>query len=375
MTNSMIKYQTTFEATKNLPMVITLGHGENANLVASFKDGGIDVALSGYTARAIYQPKSKWGTDEWYECPCEIVDNTVIAHWGNTYDNGDDAVKLFMHLVKDGKLAYPAIYQIRLFETPGFSPSTIEPIPETIDFAEYQLENAPWALQSDFNTLSGNVLYKSDIATSIAGVTDDEVLGAATAVDFIQTIEYDLHTQIDEKADISDISQLEDVMEWELSKKADSSSVSTLSTQVNTVASNIQYRYESATGRAIGTPLQNRVVYGVSTPSDLSLTLPSMIVSPDRYTTYIIDLTVDVKNQNQNPYDPESTITFTPIPGKDEFGEDEFEFAVDKGESFEDMMKIEGGEMARYYFTQTGIYHNGLFLIHVSKKVIEAVNP
>lgn len=149
MTESMIKYQTTFEATENLPMIIAIGHGENADLVASFKDGGIDVALEGYTARAIYQPSSKWGTDDWYECPCEIVDDTVIAHWGNTYDNGDDAVKLFMHLVKNGKLAYPAIYQIKLFASPGFSPSAIEPIPETIDFAQYQLENAPWLLPND----------------------------------------------------------------------------------------------------------------------------------------------------------------------------------------------------------------------------------
>lgn len=157
MTNSMIKYQTTFEATENLPMIIAIGHGENADLVASFKDGGIDVALEGYTARAIYQPKSKWGTDDWYECPCEIVENTVIAHWGNTYDNGDDAVKLFMHLVKNGKVAYPAIYQIKLFASPGFSPSAIEPIPETIDFAQYKLENAPWVETDDYDSDMANI--------------------------------------------------------------------------------------------------------------------------------------------------------------------------------------------------------------------------
>lgn len=157
MTDSLTRYETTFESTKNLPMPIAIGHGENADLVASFKDNGVDVDLTGFTARAIYQPSSKWGTDEWYECPCEIVDNAAIAHWGNTYDNGDNAVKLFMHLLKDGKVAYPAIYQIRLFETPGFSPSTIEPIPETIDFSQYTLVNAPWALQSALTTLNNKV--------------------------------------------------------------------------------------------------------------------------------------------------------------------------------------------------------------------------
>ena len=164
MTDSLTRYETTFESTKNLPMVLAFGHGENADLVASFKDNGVDVDLTGFSARAIYQPSSKWGTDGWYECPCEIVDNAAVAHWGNTYDNGDDAVKLFLHLVKNGKVAYPAIYQIRLFASPGFSPSAIEPIPETIDFAQYQIENAPWVTQTDFDTLSETV---SSISTEI----------------------------------------------------------------------------------------------------------------------------------------------------------------------------------------------------------------
>lgn len=154
MTNSMIQYTATFEATENNPMIVSIGHGENADLIASFKDGGIPVNLSGYTARAIYQPESKWGTDVWYECPCEISNNTAIAHWGNTYDNGDNAVKLFLHLSKNGKVAYPAIYKIGLFATPGFTPSAITPIPETIDFSQYTLLNAPWTLQTDFNSLS-----------------------------------------------------------------------------------------------------------------------------------------------------------------------------------------------------------------------------
>lgn len=314
MTDSLTRYETTFESTKNLPMTIAIGHGENADLVASFKDGGIDVDLTGYTARAIYQPSSKWGTDEWFECPCEIVDNTAIAHWGNTYDNGDNAVKLFMHLSKDGKVAYPAIYQIRLFASPGFSPSAIEPIPETIDFSQYQIENAPWVLQSDFNALSGNV-------STLTG------------------------------------------------------NISTLSTRIDTVSSNIPYKYESASGYGSDTPLQNRYVYGVATVSDFSLTLPSMIVSQGGYTTYIIDLIVDVANLNQASSDPESTITFTPILGRDVLGQEDLEFAVDEGESFEDLMKVEAGKMARFHFSQTGLYHNGLFLIHISRQDIEAVNP
>ena len=328
MTDSLTKYETTFESTNNLPMTMLIGHGENADLVASFKDNGVDVDLTGFTVRAIYQPSSKWGTDDWYECPCEIVNDTVIAHWGTTYDNGDNAVKLFMHLLKDGKVAYPAIYQIRLFETPGFAPNPIEPIPETLDFSQYTLVNAPWALQTDFNTLSGNVSTLSGDVNTLSGN--------------VNTL---------------------------------SGTVSNLSTRIDTVSANIPYKFESASGYGSDTPLYSRMVYGVATVSDFSLTLPSMIVSQGGYTTYIIDLIVDVANLNQASDDPESTITFTPIVGKDVFGEDEFEFAVDEGESFTDLMKVEAGKMARFHFKQTGLYHNGLFLIHVSKQGIEAVNP
>lgn len=328
MTDSMIIYKTTFESTKNLPMAIALGHGENADLIAGITDNGVEVDLTDFTVRAIYQPKSKWGTDDWYECPCEKSNNTIITHWGNLYDNGDNAVILWIYCMKDGELAYPALYKIRLFETPGFAPNPITPIPETLDFSQYTLVNAPWVLQSDFNALSGNVSTLSGSVSTLSG----------------------------------NVSTL-------------TGTVSNLSTRIDTVSSNIPYKFESATGYDSDTQLASRVVYGVSTVSDFSLTLPSMIVSQGGYTTYIIDLIVDVANLNQASGDPESTITFTPIVGKDVFGEDEFEFAVDEGESFVDLMKVEAGKMARFYFTQTGLYHNGKFLIHVSKKGIEAVNP
>ena len=168
MTDSMIIYKTTFESTKNLPMAIALGHGENADLIAGITDNGVEVDLTDFTVRAIYQPKSKWGTDDWYECPCEKSDNTIITHWGNLYDNGDNAVILWIYCMKDGELAYPALYKMRLFETPGFSPNPITPIPETLDFSQYTLVNAPWALQSDFNTLSEAV---SSISTEVVNTS------------------------------------------------------------------------------------------------------------------------------------------------------------------------------------------------------------
>lgn len=146
----MTNYKTTFEATRNIPETVCIGHGENADLFISITDEGLPVALSGYSVRAIYQPKSKWQSEDFYECPSEIVGNEAIVHWGNTYDNGDDAVKMWVRFEKGGKVSYPALYQLNLFKTPGFDPSTITPIPEVIDFDVIPYRNAPWLLSDDF---------------------------------------------------------------------------------------------------------------------------------------------------------------------------------------------------------------------------------
>lgn len=168
-TSSMIRYNTVFEATQNLPFTFAIGHGESVDLIASITDEGVLVDLSDYTARAIYQPKSKFGTDDWYECPCEKVENTVVVHWTNIQDNGDNAVILWLHFIKDNKVCYPALYKFRLFETPGFQPSAITVIPDTLDFSMYTLVNAPWATQSDFNDLSETV---EGIQTELGTVAD-----------------------------------------------------------------------------------------------------------------------------------------------------------------------------------------------------------
>lgn len=157
MTNSMIEYKTTFENTQNLPMVVGIGHGESADFIATVTDNGVEVDLTGFTARAIYQPSSKFGTDDWYECSCEISGNKAIAHWTNLNDNGDNSVVLWIRFEKDAKACYPCLYKLRLFATPGFQPSTITPIPETIDFSEYTLLNAPWVPLAGNETITGDL--------------------------------------------------------------------------------------------------------------------------------------------------------------------------------------------------------------------------
>lgn len=239
MTDSMIRYNTVFESTQNLPFTFAIGHGESVDLVASITDGGNLVELSGYTARAIYQPKSKFGTDDWYECPCEKVENTVIVHWTNIQDNGDNAVIMWLHFIKDNKVCYPALYKFRLFETPGFQPSAITVIPETIDFSMYTLVNAPWAMSSDFNALSGDV----------------------------NTI---------------------------------SSEVAVLNTSVGNLSQNLRYKktYTVLTQDNQRVFLNDREVKGLAVPSDSSIST-ILLALPGDDEAYVTDFIVDIDNQKQ----------------------------------------------------------------------------
>ena len=335
MTESMIKYLTTFEATQNLPMTIAIGHGENADLVAGVTDNGIEVDLTDYTARAIYQPSSKFGTNNWYECACEKEDNTVVIHWGNLYDNGDNAVIMWLHFMKDGKVAYPALYKIRLFETPGFTPSAIEPIPEVIDFSEYTLLNAPWALQSDFDVLSGNV-------NTLSGTVGTLSVNVNALSGNLNTLSGNVNII--------------------------SGNVDALNTYVGNLSQNLRYKksYTVLTQDNQLVLLNDREVKGLAVPSDSSIST-ILLALPSDDMDYVTDFIVDIDNRKQ-------TSVSVDLNG-DEFIY--YWFAVDDGETLSDILSIEGGKITRLYFTLTGILRDisesiktPIAVLHVSKKVI-----
>ena len=168
MTQSMITYRTVFESTQALPASVCLGHGENADLMASVRDNGEEVDLTGFQCRAVYQPWSKFGTSDWYECPAEIdaTANAGVAHWSHVNDNGDDAVCLWIRFEKDGSVCYPALYKMKLFQTPGFQPSAITPVPPTLDFSMFTLVNAPWAEESEVQGVETRLGAVEDVLAS-----------------------------------------------------------------------------------------------------------------------------------------------------------------------------------------------------------------
>jgi hypothetical protein len=105
---------------------------------------------------------------------------------------------------------------------------TLKADAETVDDLAAEVANK--ADSSTVAELSSEVLRKMDIATSIAGVTDSQVLGAETAVGFIQDVEYSLHNQISEKVDASLVEDIIAEIEDKVNKSAVISSLTSLAT-------------------------------------------------------------------------------------------------------------------------------------------------
>lgn len=368
----MIQYKTVFESTQNLPKNIVLGHGENADLVAGFTDCGVEVTLSDYTPRAIYQPKSKWGTDEWFECPCNISGDTVVAHWGNLYDNGDNAVKMFLHLSKDGTVAYPGIYHIRLFDTPGFAPNPLIPIPETIDFAEYTLVNAPWALLSDFNTLSNSVsAISSDIGNpdfiirrnqwNQVGVNDEIVALKLTAQENMG-IPYITFVNEENDGDVYDI-RVPDEPAGEGGEHHELSLPNLTGTlvvdsQLSTIVAGIPYSYRTIIASAdVVVDVENREVVGIVCDEGTSANI--WINPPAPVEGQVIDFVVDITNKTSA--DVRTLINFGTT----------WNAVLEEGDLLASYSYIEAGKMERLVFKQLGFpTSSGRPQLYLSRKYL-----
>lgn len=148
------RFKTDFETTDNYRMPVCIGHGECVELQARLENGGVSVDLNGYTLSAIYQPLSAIGKHEWYQCNVENNLSSALVKWTNNNDFGSEGYRIFLYAKKGDEVSYPAIWDMRMYATPGFNPETVEPLPKIIDFNDYTILNAPWI---DIDTYNGDI--------------------------------------------------------------------------------------------------------------------------------------------------------------------------------------------------------------------------
>ena len=165
------QFTTVFEARERKFQTEKIFQGEDLDLVARITNDGVPQDLTGYSVTGYYQPADYPGTDNasvFYSLTSEISEDkkSVIVHWTYDKDLGKTGYIVWALLSKGTEHVYPVSWKINLAHSPGYPPGeTPEPIPQTIDFNDYTLLNAPW-LPLAGGTCTGDVQVQANLTAN-----------------------------------------------------------------------------------------------------------------------------------------------------------------------------------------------------------------
>ena len=163
------EFHTLFDARERKVQTEKIYQGEAVDLVAKITNDGVVTDLTGYTATGYYQPTSYVGTDNasvFYSVNAEISNGDVIVHWTPDKDFNQGPYQIWALLTKTGDESYPVCWKLNLAHSPGYpAGETPQPIPQTIDFNNYELLNAPW-LPLAGGTCTGDVTVNANLTAN-----------------------------------------------------------------------------------------------------------------------------------------------------------------------------------------------------------------
>ena len=164
-------FHTLFDARERKFQTEKIFQGEDVDLVAAITNDGVPQDLTGYTVTGYYQPTDYPGTDNaslFYSVNAEISQDkkSVIVHWTYDKDFGKTGYMVWALLSKDSEHSYPVAWKINLAHSPGYpAGETPEPIPQVLDFNNYELLNAPW-LPLAGGTVTGDVTVSANLTAN-----------------------------------------------------------------------------------------------------------------------------------------------------------------------------------------------------------------
>ena len=163
------EFHTLFDARERKVQTEKIYQGEAVDLVAKITNDGVVSDLTGYTATGYYQPTSYQGTDNvsvFYSVNAEISNGNVVVHWTPDKDFNEGPYQIWALLTKTGDESYPVCWKLNLAHSPGYpAGETPEPIPQYLDFSQYELLNAPW-LPLAGGTCTGNVTVSANLTAN-----------------------------------------------------------------------------------------------------------------------------------------------------------------------------------------------------------------
>ena len=131
------------------PVRLDAYHGETLDLSATLLSGRAPLSIDAGTASFLWQTNGMGSA--WWQTNATISATGVVhGTFGPAMDTGADSVRFFFSVVSGSGANYRAAGTIALRPSPGASPTTADLAPQTvINFADYQLVNAPWITVSD----------------------------------------------------------------------------------------------------------------------------------------------------------------------------------------------------------------------------------
>ncbi len=137
------------DVTRVEPIRLDAYHGETLDLSATLMQGRARLAVPAGSATFLWQTNGM-GAAWWQTNATVSADGVVRGTFGPAMDTGADAMRFFFSVVSGSGANYRAAGTIALRPSPGASPTTADLAPQTaINFADYQLVNAPWITATD----------------------------------------------------------------------------------------------------------------------------------------------------------------------------------------------------------------------------------
>lgn len=178
------------DVTRVEPVRLDAYHGETLDLSATLMQGRRPIEVPAGSASFLWQTNGM-GAAWWQTNATVSADGVVRGTFGPAMDTGADAVRFFFSVVSGSGANYRAAGTISLRLSPGATPTTADLAPQTaINFADYQLVNAPWitsadaaeSIRSATNALE-TVLKASD--TALASALADAAQAATNYADSV----------------------------------------------------------------------------------------------------------------------------------------------------------------------------------------------
>lgn len=162
-----LRYTSKAESTQ--PYQANIWQGETVDLQCTLTAYGSALTLATNAAATLWYQTNGMDT-VWWEGPATATTNGILtAHWSPSLDIGASS---YTYYIGVGDTATNTLYRsygiIRMANSPGYVPNSLDLPTHTLDFGTITVTNAPWATGADISTAIGDIVEADPAALPVA---------------------------------------------------------------------------------------------------------------------------------------------------------------------------------------------------------------